>query len=106
MYKDFAIALDLGTNENGIHSMVTFQDGFVTSQKTWDAQPILESCAQERADTQGSRWGDMRKIGQIPMAELNKINSEFKTQAERNVKILEYLRANPAFVSFDRFLKK
>jgi hypothetical protein len=95
----------LGTNENGIHSKVVFQDGFVTSQKTWDAEPILQSCAEERAATQGEKWGEMRKIGQIPMAELNKINSIYKTQAERNVKILEYLRDNPAFVSFDRFLK-
>lgn len=106
MDKDFAIALDLGTNENGIHSKVTFQDGFVTSEKTWDAEPILASCAQERADTRGQRWGEMRKIGQIPMAELHKINSEFKTQAERTVKILEYLRNNAQFVSFDRFLIK
>lgn len=105
MDKNFAVSVDLGT-EAGIHSEVIFQDGFVTSRKTWDAAPILESCAQDRADSQGERWGDMRKIGQIPMAELHRINSEYKTQAERNVKILEYLRANPAFVSFDRFLLK
>ena len=36
-------------------------------EKVWDREPILEQAAIERRETRGQRWGEMRKVGSIPL---------------------------------------
>jgi hypothetical protein len=46
----------------------------------------------------------MRKVGTMPMAEYNKL-SQIRDNAERQKFILNWLRENQKFVTFDKFLK-
>ena len=47
----------------------------------------------------------MRKVGVIPMAVLNHINTTIPGTVDRQAAIMLWLKANPRMVSFDRFLK-
>jgi hypothetical protein len=64
----------------------------------------MEEAAAERAATAGQRWGEMRKIGTMPMAEYVKY-AAIRDAKERQKYLLNWLRQNPVFVTFDRFLK-
>ena len=78
------------------------ESGF-TIQKTYDAEPYLEFAKAERDITQGQSWGEGRKVGTIPPA----VMATFLRQdGGFDVKRAEaWLRANPAFVSFEPFLR-
>lgn len=99
------VTIDEGVNHYGIRRQIILEGDQAVTKLTYDAAPMLEAAAAERAATAGERWGDMRKIGTIPMAELTRINDTYKTAAERQAQILLWLRANPRMVTFDRFLK-
>lgn len=78
-------------------------DGKTVFQKTFDAEPFLKQAAEERAASQGERWGEGRKVGSIPMEVLGQF---MRQDGGLDVKRLEaWLRANPAFVSFEPFLR-
>lgn len=90
--------------DTGIESKVHVLDsGKVVIQKTYDAEPMLDLCAAERAHTAGQRWGEFRKVGTIPMAELATLMRQDGTID--NKRVAAWLKKNPAFVTFDRFLK-
>lgn len=72
-------------------------------EKTYDAQPILDYAAEQRAITDGEKWGDMRKIGVIPMAEYAKMISGDRQAAKEQLNA--FLKKNPKFVTFNKFLK-
>lgn len=97
--------LDEGTNRHGIHTELIFQGDEVVQKQTFDASPILEAAKAERIATAGERWGEMRKVGTIPMAIYNRIVTTYKTQDERRAAVLHFLKANENFVTFDKFLK-
>lgn len=59
--------------ETGITTSVHYLDGKTVIQKEYDAQPLLDTAAEMRAATEGQRWGEMRHVGFIPMAELGKM---------------------------------
>lgn len=99
------VTIDEGVNPWGTRRQIILEGDQAVTKLTYDAEPLLEAAAAERAATAGERWGDMRKIGVIPMAELNRINETYRTAAERQAQILLWLRANPRMVTFDRFLK-
>jgi hypothetical protein len=73
-------------------------------QKTYDAEPFLKQAAEERAVTRGERWGEMRKVGTIPMAELATMMRRDGTI--RPEAVTAWLKRNPALVSFEKFLLK
>ena len=86
----------------GIASKFHEVDGKVAIQKTYDAEPLLVMAAAERAATAGQSWGEMRKVGNIPMAELATLMRQDGTiDAKR---CAQWLKANPLMVSFDKFL--
>lgn len=87
----------------GIKTVVHDLDGKVVIAKEWDAQPMLEACAAERAATEGQRWGEMRKVGTIPMAELAKLMRQDGTID--NKRAIAWVKANPAFATFSKVLK-
>lgn len=97
--------LDEGYNRHGIHTELIFQGDEVVQKQTFDASPILEAAKAERIATAGDRWGEMRKVGTIPIAIYNRIVATYPNQEERRQAVLQYLKANPDFVTFDKFLK-
>lgn len=87
----------------GTRTKVHEVEGKVAFEKVFDAEPFLEHAAAERAASQGERWGEGRKVGTIPMAVLGQF---MRQDGGLDVKRLEaWLRANPAFVSYEPFLK-
>lgn len=97
--------LDEGTNRHGIHTELIFQGDEVVKKQTYDAKPFLESAHRERTETAGQRWGEMRKVGTIPMAVYAKA-LEIQDQQERQKYVLGWLKTNPLMVTFDKFLIK
>jgi hypothetical protein len=87
----------------GIQTKVHDLDGKVVIQKTYDAEPLKEICAAERAATAGQRWGEFRKVGSVPMAEFATMLRQDGTIDQK--RMLKWLKGNPAFVTFDKVLK-
>lgn len=94
-----------GWHPYGVHRQVTFEGDQVITKLTYDAEPFLEAAHAERAMTAGERWGDGRKVGTIPMAVYAEV-MKIKGAEERQRYVINWLKANPAFVTFDKFLKK
>lgn len=91
--------------QTGITTTVHYVDDAnrVAIQKTYDAQPLVDACAEARAQTDGQRWGDMRHIGTIPMAELATMLRQDGSLDQK--RCIEWLKRNPALVTFNKFLK-
>ena len=96
--------LDEGVNRHGIHTQLIFQGDEVVKKTSYDAQPFLEAAHAERTATAGQRWGEMRKVGTVPMAVYAKA-MEIRDQKERQKYLLTWLKLNPMMVTFDKFLK-
>jgi hypothetical protein len=94
--------LDLN-REQGIRTEVHEEDGKVVIQKTYDAEPFLEAAKEIRAQTSGDRWGFGKHVGFIPMAELATM---FRQDGGFDMKRAHaFLKKNPAFVTFEKYLK-
>lgn len=89
--------------ELGITTTVHRVENKVQIVKTYDAEPLLEQAAAERAFTEGQRWGEFRKIGIVPLAVLATF---FRQDGgfDRS-RAVEWLQQNPKLVTFSRFLK-
>ena len=100
-----SFTMDEGVDNYGTRKQVTFEGDQVVTKLTFDAQPFLEQAKAERIQTEGQRWGEGvgTKVGTIPMA----VYSQYLgLPAEERQKFLRnWLRENPAFVTFDKFLK-
>jgi hypothetical protein len=101
-----SFTVDDGVHAYGVHRQVTFEGDQVVTKLTSDVEPLLEAAKAERIATAGNRWGEGvgTKVGTMPMA----VYAEFmkvKSAEERQKFILKWLRENPAFVTFDKFLK-
>ena len=72
-------------------------------QKTYDAEPFVAACADARASTEGERWGDMRHVGTIPMAELATMMRQ--DGGIDMARVRAWLKQNPALVTFSKYLK-
>ena len=99
-----SFTIDEGVDAYGVRKQVTFEGDQAVTKLTYDAEPMLEQAHAERNATSGQRWGEMRKVGVIPMAVLNEINTRVKGSLERSAEILLWLKRNPRLVSFDKFL--
>lgn len=100
-----SFTVDEGTDVYGVRKQVMFDSEQIVTKLTYDAEPMLEQAAAERAFTAGDRWGEMRKVGVIPMVVLNDINTRIQGAEERKFAIVKWLKENPRLVSFNRFLK-
>lgn len=89
--------------QTGIKTKVHDLDSKVVIEKSYDAQPFIEHAADMRAATEGQRWGEMRYVGSIPMAELATMMRQDGTID--NARVVEWLKKNPAMVAFSKFLK-
>lgn len=89
--------------QTGITTTVHYLDGKTVIQKEYDAQPLLEAAADMRAATEGQRWGEMRHVGFIPMAELGKMMRQ-DGGFDRD-RLIAWLKANPKLATFSKVLK-
>lgn len=87
--------------EHGITSTVHEDETRTIIQKSYDAEPLLEYAKGLREATEGQRWGEGRIVGTVPMA----VCAQFMRQDGRldAKRLTEWIRANPAFVCFDKF---
>ena len=99
-----SFSLDEGVDAYGVRKQVTFEGDQAVTKLTYDAQPMLDQAHSERVQTAGQQWGEMRKVGVIPLAVLNEINNRVQGSLERSAEILLWLKNNPKMVSFDKFL--
>lgn len=100
-----SFTLDEGTDQYGVNTRLIFQGDEVVKHTSQDVSGILEFTKAKRNATAGERWGEMRHVATIPMhvyAELLAIPD----QNERKKKVKEYIQANPAFATFDAYLKR
>lgn len=89
--------------ETGITTTVHDLDGRTVIQKTYDAKPFIETAAAARAATDGQKWGEMRHVGFIPMAELATMMRQDGGIDQKRV--IAFLRANPMLATFSKVLK-
>ena len=91
--------------QTGITTTVHYVEdaGKVAIQKTYDAEPFIEAAAEMRARTEGERWGEMRHVGFVPMAELGKMMRQDGTVDRKRV--VEFLKQNPALATFSKVLR-
>lgn len=88
----------------GIETVVHETETKVSIEKRYDSVSFLDMAAEARAQTAGDRWGDIRHVGTIPMAELaTMLRQDGRLDMKR---MAAWLKANPKMVTFDRFLKK
>lgn len=103
---DGNFSVDRGFDAYGNHTQVIVEGDQLVRKTTFDAEPLLREAHAERVATEGKRWGEGvgTKVGTIPMA----VYAQFLTKPaeERQKFLLQWLRENPAFVTFDKFLKK
>ena len=103
---DGNFSVDRGYDAYGNHTQVIVEGDQLVRKTTFDAEPLLREAHAERVATEGKRWGEGvgTKVGTIPMA----VYAQFLTRPteERQKFLLQWLRENPAFVTFDKFLKK
>lgn len=100
-----SFTIDHGFDAYGNHRQVTVEGDQVVHKTSYDAEPFLKQAHAERVATEGKRWGEGlgTKVGTVPMAVYAKaltMDSE-----SRQKYLLCWLRENPAFVTFDRFLR-
>ena len=70
--------------------------------KQYDAEPLIKTAAEMRAATEGQRWGEMRHVGFVPMAELGKMmRQDGKVDQKR---CIQFLKENPIFTTFSKVL--
>lgn len=100
-----SFTIDEGVDINGVRKQVTFEGDKAVTTLTFDAEPIIEAAKEERILTAGERWGEMRKVGKIPLAVLNIIHQNVKGAEERKQAALAWVMRNPKFCTFDKFLK-
>lgn len=99
-----SFTVDEGIDVHGVRKEVMIETDQIVTKLTYDAEPMLEQAAADRAFTAGDRWGEMRKVGVIPLAVLNDINARIPGAEDRKFEILKWLKENPRLVSFDKFL--
>ena len=103
---DGNFSVDHGFDAYGNHRTAIVEDGHIIHKTSFDAEPLMRQAHAERIATDGQRWGQGvgTKVGTIPMAVYAQFLS--KPAEERQKFLLQWLRENPAFVTFDKFLKK
>ena len=91
--------VDEGTDANGVHKQVTFQDDQYVTKLTFDAEPILKEAEATRQSTEGQPWGEGKVVGKLPLAVMNQLMA-IQDRTERDVATMNWLRNNPAFITY------
>lgn len=87
----------------GIRSRVHKTETKTVIEKNYNAEPFLEVAKEMRAATEGERWGEMRHVGFVPMAELGTmLRQDGRLDKKR---MLEWIKQNPKLCTFEKLLK-
>lgn len=87
----------------GIKTVVHDTETHTAIEKVYDAQPFLDTAHAMRSATDGERWGEVRHVGFIPMAEMGKMMRQ--DGGFDKARVIAYLKANPALCTFSKLLK-
>ena len=99
------LTINEGTSQaTGVTTRTHFADGDIVIQKTFDAEPHIKYAARMREATAGQRWGEGKVVGTIPPALHAKILVTRDPQ-ERKRMVREFFMENPAFVTYEPYLK-
>lgn len=98
--------IDYGVNRAGTHKQVIIEDGVAIEKTTFDVAPVLQEAKDLREAQEGKRWGEGRVVGKLPQSVLNHITHNIKDRTERDVYIMTWLRANPAFITYKPHFEK
>lgn len=101
-----SFTLDEGVDRFGTRKEIIFDGDQLVSKRTFDAAPLLKEASEARAHTATDRWGQGlgTRVGTIPMAVYADAMA-IPDQESRQKYLLGWLKQNPAFVTFDKFLK-
>ena len=87
----------------GITTVVHETETQTVIEKQYDAQPLVDAASEMRSATEGEKWGEMRHVGFIPMAELaTMLRQDGRIDKKR---CIEFLKKNPALATFSKVLK-
>lgn len=98
--------IDEGVDAFGTRTEIIFDGEQVVNKRSFDAAPLLKEAAEARAVTAGDRWkeGLGTRVGTVPMA-IYQDALRIQGVEERNKYLLNWIRQNPHFCTFDKFLK-
>jgi len=98
--------IDEGVDAFGTRTEIIFDGEQVVNKRSFDAAPLLKEAAEARAVTAGDRWkeGLGTRVGTVPMA-IYQDALRIQNVEERNKYLLNWIRQNPHFCTFDKFLK-
>lgn len=98
--------IDEGVDSFGTRTEIIFDGEQVVNKRSFDAAPLLKEAAEARAVTAGDRWkeGLGTRVGTVPMA-IYQDAMRLGNGEERNKYLLNWIRQNPHFCTFDKFLK-
>lgn len=98
--------IDEGVDSFGTRTEIIFDGEQVVNKRSFDAAPLLKEAAEARAVTAGDRWkeGLGTRVGTVPMA-IYQDAMRLGNGEERNKYLLNWIRKNPHFCTFDKFLK-
>jgi hypothetical protein len=91
-----------GVDAYGTKKEVIFHGTEMIVKRSYDAQSIMDECKEQRILTAGDRWGDMKKVGTIPMADYEKFML-IKDQVERRKAVKLFLQQNPNYITFEKY---
>jgi hypothetical protein len=90
---------DMGVGKSGVHSTFHVEDKQLIIAKQYDAQPLVDACAEARAT--GKRgWGEGRVFGSMPPNIFNQLIREGKAFDQKYV--TEWFRQHPQFLRVER----
>lgn len=98
------VTVDEGVDAYGTRTQIHFEGDSLIIQKSFDGHELAEQCKAINKATEGQRWGEMRHVGTLPMAVYGKALA-FKDNRERIKYIKDWLRQNPDFITFGRYMK-
>lgn len=84
----------------GTQTWYETEDELQRSTTEQNVDDILKYCAEQRAMTQGEKYGDMRKAFLMPMNVVGQAMREGWLFDKERVR--QWVRENPAFKTFDR----
>ena len=101
-----SFVLDDGVDQFGTRTKFAFDalDQSITKVQTFDGTELADACTKLRNATSGERWGEGKHVATIPMAVYGQALA-IKDNQERQKFIRKWLAENPAFITFDRYLK-
>lgn len=93
---------------NGVKTILHFEGDQLTVQRQWDATPWLEAAKAERSETEGQRWGDMRKVFTLPPAEYGRylVETRQMSSSQKKAWLRTWAQQHPALVGFEKYLKR